>query len=127
MSQSETFYNLLNHFEECKQHSLIITRENYDKIFHFLNSNEADETIEKTTQNTWKMRLHNYINKHTKLKYFFRFSINVQEQKLYRGEKEVIYRENVFDLLHKTHVEQTGHGGRDAMLHQLKNKFGIGQ
>jgi hypothetical protein len=39
----------------------------------------------------------------------------------------VIYEEQLFDILHKIHVEETGHGGRDIMVHKMKDMYGVGQ
>jgi hypothetical protein len=39
----------------------------------------------------------------------------------------VIYEEQLFDILHKIHVEETGHGGRDIMVHKIKDMYGVGQ
>lgn len=46
---------------------------------------------------------------------------------LFHGKKQVVYEEELFDVLHKVHVEQTGHGGRDTMLPELKMKSGVGR
>lgn len=46
---------------------------------------------------------------------------------LFNKERHVIYEEQLFDVLHRVHVEETGHGGRDAMRDALKGKFGIGK
>ena len=46
---------------------------------------------------------------------------------LMRGAKKVPYQEQIFDLLHKSHIERTGHGGRDIMRHDLKEFSGLGE
>ena len=43
------------------------------------------------------------------------------------GQKRVIYEEQLFDILHKIHAEETGHGGRDIMTEKTKDMHGVGQ
>jgi hypothetical protein len=46
---------------------------------------------------------------------------------LYNGERKVVFYEQSFEILHQVHVEQTGHGGRDAMRKHLKDIHGLGE
>jgi hypothetical protein len=39
---------------------------------------------------------------------------------LYCGDKRVVFYDELFDVLHKSHTERTGHGGRDTMQNDLK-------
>jgi len=39
----------------------------------------------------------------------------------------MVFEEELFDILHHTHVEETGHGGRDLMQEKMKNKFSVGK
>jgi hypothetical protein len=43
------------------------------------------------------------------------------------GEKTVVYYEQLFDILHRSHIENTGHGGRNLMRQDLKDYHGIGE
>ena len=54
------------------------------------------------------------------------------------GEKTLLYHrgifnkivvpyEEIFDLLHKSHTENTGHGGRNKMRNNLKEYMGVGE
>ena len=46
---------------------------------------------------------------------------------LMRGTKKIPYREQIFDLLHTSHIERTGHGGRDIMRHDSKEYSFLGE
>ena len=56
-----------------------------------------------------------------------RYSIRECENEkiINRGGKRVVWEEEIFDVVHRAHVEKTGHGGRDVMENELKEEFGI--
>ena len=82
----------------------------------------------KIRYNNWKVRIFSDCN-YTFLFIILKYTISEVEEKqvLLRGKKQVIPDDQVFDVLHRPHVERTGHGGRNAMDKDLECYHGIGQ
>ena len=97
---------------------------------------ESDGAMKKTDDvkkiqmyRNWKQRLFSPSLFITSDYNYFRYSIQVIDEKklIFHGDKRVIYYEQAFDLLHKSHIEHTGHAGRDIMLYDLKGYYGLGK
>lgn len=115
-SLSDKFYAEYSKAQQDLAFDLIPEEQKYQQILSFLyNGGIIPDGDKKEMQmkRRWKQR---YCIK----------QINGVFQ-LYRGQKQVVYVEQLFDLLHKAHVEDVGHGGRDAMRHYFRNFHGIGR
>jgi hypothetical protein len=126
MSRSEQFFKEFSKLLEDKQRIHLPRKATYDEISNFLIDGKKLER-NRIDYSNWKKRLiTNLYTIYTKSKFSYLLKeIDNKDYVLYKGEKRVVYYEELYDLLHKSHVENTGHGGRDIMMKDLKGFYGI--
>jgi hypothetical protein len=121
-NKSNKFYELFNEFINNKKQIYIPTQQKYDEMVATIQKRSGENNEE---------------NKLTKPEFnlLSRYTLRVEQSKtvLYHGgdskEKEnkpkrVVTQENLFELLHTTHI-RLGHGGQNVMWRDLQGYFGI--
>lgn len=93
------------------KYSIIPTKNTYDNISRYLCTSQANDSIPSTILTQWKKI----------------YSVREFEGQilLYHGEKKVVHEEELFDIVHRAHIELTGHGGRDVLMNTLREFYGV--
>jgi hypothetical protein len=108
MTQSDKFYCLYSELRNTLIYDSIPSKQNYENIVEYLcNKNSTTSNISAYDR--------------------YKYSIREFEDKimLYQGEKMVVCKEELFDIIHHAHVEETEHGGCDVLINALKRFYGI--
>lgn len=97
--------------KEKKRFYLPVSNADYEQRIAAVVRRDRGDTLESVQEMRWANR------------YTVRKTEN-GEMILYYGEKRMIPRQAVFQVLHATHL-RLNHSGRDVMNHELRDYFGL--
>jgi len=109
MSKCEKFYSEFAKIRENEKRLYMPEKATYDEILNFLKDDQKNPERDPNAYSNWKKR--------------YTLGEIGEKMFLFVGDKRVVIYEELFDILQRSHVENTGHGGRDIMYKDLASSF----